>query len=130
MKIRDAKAREMVERQLAVVRRRIREAIEKIGFVAAVAASGKSLTTLHRYLNGSIEPPVSVLLGLANAIGKSPSWFFQSPGMPITHVSAAWIYAMPTLWSATGQSPVCTDAARDDYEKRVRALSQAMRGDA
>ncbi|MFN7193138.1 MAG: helix-turn-helix transcriptional regulator, partial [Rhodospirillales bacterium] len=103
---------------LPVVQERLRDVIKKIGPKAAVEASGKSLSMLHRYLNGSVEPPVSVLLGLSFRSGYSPGWFFSPTGVePATDSGPAATTRIPVLdlvlSAGGGAEAVLPELARD-----------------
>lgn len=77
MKKLDSATREAVERGLAVMRARMRDAIDPIGFAAASAFTGRSASILHRYLKGVLVPQISVITRLAIATNRPIAWFFD-----------------------------------------------------
>ena len=53
---------------------RIRSVMKRIGLDASVESTGKSGRTLDRYASGEVEPPLSVITGLATRAGCSIEW--------------------------------------------------------
>lgn len=59
---------------------RLKEVIKKLGVDVSVESSGKSARTLNRYVSGEMEPPLSVITGLAERSGYSVSWLATGQG--------------------------------------------------
>jgi phage repressor protein C with HTH and peptisase S24 domain len=59
---------------------RIRMVIKDIGSDVAAESTGKSVRTLDRYASGEVEPPVSVITGLAARSGCSVQWLATGNG--------------------------------------------------
>lgn len=68
---------------------RIRSVIKRIGIDASVESTGKSGRTLDRYASGEVEPPLSVVTGLATRAGCSIEWLATGHGEAFSDREAA-----------------------------------------
>lgn len=59
---------------------RLKSVIREIGLDASVESTGKSGRTLDRYVSGEVDPPLSVIRGLAERSGYSINWIATGAG--------------------------------------------------
>ncbi|MEO2038863.1 MAG: helix-turn-helix transcriptional regulator [Martelella sp.] len=72
---------------------RLRQAIKAVGSDKAAESTGKSVRTLDRYVSGKIEPPLSVLIGLADSSGLSLQWLATGEEIPRSRGASSGIPA-------------------------------------